>query len=317
LNRRSRRPERRVMPSFTTPSQVAAAGFEPAISSSPSLRLSRLDHMTLLRLEWPTKHRPTNGRPAWAVNNGHAALNFSNQTSKNPIAESNRCFHAENVTYWPLYEWGMGLALGLEPRWACLQNRCIATLPHQQRAAEAGIEPAGDVFNRHAVLPTVPPPQSSMYQLQLFSTCMKRSRRYPYTNRVKQGRTDSNRVSKFWRLLLLPGSRPYGGLNGARIRFSRSSVAGITAYAINPKLRLERIELTSPAWQASVLPLHHRRKNGRGRNRTDMFLIKSQVHYLVCHTPVWVSEIVKEQEDQPGIEPGPAHYECAALPLCD
>jgi hypothetical protein len=88
---------------------------------------------------------------------------------------------------------------------------------------------------------------------------MKRNRRYPDTNGAMQGRTDSNRASKFWRLLLLPGSRPYGGLNGARIRFSRSSVAGITAYAINPRMRLERIELTFPAWQASVFPLHHRR----------------------------------------------------------
>jgi hypothetical protein len=60
-------------------------------------------------------------------------------------------------------------------------------------------------------------------------------------------------------------AREPGGLNGARIRFSRSSVVGITAYAINPKVRLARIELTFPAWQASVLPLHHRRANGTAR----------------------------------------------------
>ncbi len=34
------------------------------------------------------------------------------------------------------------------------------------RAAEAGIEPAGNVFNRHAVLPAVPPPQSCTYQIR-------------------------------------------------------------------------------------------------------------------------------------------------------
>ena len=75
------------------------------------------------------------------------------------------------------------------------------------------------------------------------------------------------------------------GLNGLEPSTSRLSGVRSNQLSYRPDFLVERvmrIELTSSAWKAEVLPLNYTRKNGAPeRSRTPNLLIRSQTLYPI------------------------------------
>ena len=114
---------------------------------------------------------------------------------KRPVAVTLRFLQAENLSCSFLHQRGMGLALGFEPRLACLQNRCITALPHQRKLRGLGSNQRVTCLTDTRNYQQLPPRNGSTpYQTRTDFRCLNGTDANPYTNGAEQGRTDSNRV---------------------------------------------------------------------------------------------------------------------------